>query len=303
MITFDFIFPEKTGIQFTSHFTEPRKLTTKFIDTYTQLCLWATEMEVHPGGSYFIAYPRTTQIMTFLVEDNFTHEIFLQICDFTSSFPDDIKKQDIFGKLEGIGKKISRSDQWSGLSLYEIFISKTYDHPLCKIGEGDVVVDIGANQGIFSYWGILCGASIVHSFEPTPSLSEVIRETFEGLPIITYNLAVWSDEKLLTLNASRDSVYNSIYTSVNNQIDSIECQGVVLEKWAKESDVKIDYLKIDCEGCEWEILPTMNPEFLQSISKIVLEYHLHSPEQLLKIFSDNGFITDHNTNMIWAWRE
>ena len=94
MITLDFIFPEKNGIQFTSHFTEPRQLTAKFIDTYTQLCFWATEMEVSPYGSFFISYPRTTQIMTFLVEDSLTHEIFLKICDFTGSFPNDIKKLD-----------------------------------------------------------------------------------------------------------------------------------------------------------------------------------------------------------------
>jgi FkbM family methyltransferase len=303
MITLDFIFPEKNGIQFTSHFTEPRQLTAKFIDTYTQLCFWATEMEVYPYGSFFISYPRTTQIMTFLVEDSLTHEIFLKICDFTGSFPNDIKKLDIFGKLENIGKKISNTDLWSGLTLYEIFLENAYEHPLCKISDGDVVVDIGANLGLFSYWSILSGASVVHSFEPTPFLSKVIRETFEDLPIDSHNLAVWSNEKLLTLNTSRISIFNSIYVSVNNQVESIECQGVILENWARESDIKIDFLKIDCEGCEWEILPTMNPEFLQSISKIVLEYHIHQPDKLLEIFSDNGFTTEHNHNMIWAWRE
>lgn len=301
MITLDFIFSEKNGIQFTSHFTGMRKITMKFIDTYTQLCFWGTEMEISPYSSYFVAYPRTTQIMTFLVEDSSTHEIFLQICDFTANFPDDIKKLDILGKLENLGKKLSSTDLWSGLSLVEIFLLKTYDHPLCKINDGDVVVDIGANQGIFSYFSILNGASVVHSFEPTPSLSKVIKETFDGLPIISHNFAVWSNEELLTLNSSRDSVYNSIYVSVNNQVESIECQGVILENWARESDIKIDFLKIDCEGCEWEILPNMNTKFLQSIPKIVLEYHIHQPDELLKIFSDNGFTTEHRDSMIWAW--
>ena len=303
MISLDYIFPEKTGFNFTSHFKENKYIVVKFLDTYTQLCFWATEMEISSYCSYFVAYPRTTQLMTFLVVDSSSQEILLQICDHSSNFTHDIEKMDVLGKIKDIGKKISTDDRWSGLSLNEIFLSGTYDHKKCKIESGDVVVDIGANLGLFSYWGILNGASYVYSFEPTPNLSSVITETFTGLPISVHNLAVWSDEKLLTLNTSRESVYNSICVSTNNSRETIECQGIVLETWARKMNLKIDFLKIDCEGCEWEIIPSMNPEFLVTIPKIVVEYHLHTPESMLKIFSDNGFTTEHNGIMIWAWRE
>lgn len=302
MITLNHILPDRNGIDFTSRFKENKKIAAKFVDTYTGLCLWGTEMEVFPGGSYFVSYPRTTQLITFLIEEIDSWKILLKICDFSSELSHSSEKLDSLNLLENIGGEISQKDLWSGLALYEIFFEKSYDHEHCKIDPGDVVVDIGANIGLFSYYSILGGASKVHSFEPDPELSNLIHENFRNIPIEVNNLAVWSEKKNLELNIGEISIYNSVYFSPKETKKIIPCEGVVLQEWAEQNHIKIDFLKIDCEGCEWEILPTMSPEFLRSISKIVLEYHIHPPDQLLLIFSENGFQTHHTGNMIWAWQ-
>ena len=55
---------------------------------------------------------------------------------------------------------------------------------------------------------------------------------------------------------------------------------IILKK--KKLD-KIDFLKIDCEGGEYEIIEHINKDFLQSkVDKIVLEYHHFKDEDKLR---------------------
>lgn len=70
---------------------------------------------------------------------------------------------------------------------------------------------------------------------------------------------------------------------------------------------KIDLLKLDCEGAEWEILPAAEP-VLPRIRQICLEYHngeltANWLEEWLRAHEFEVRRTDGAwTGTLWAWR-
>jgi FkbM family methyltransferase len=58
----------------------------------------------------------------------------------------------------------------------------------------------------------------------------------------------------------------------------VEC--VTLKQALKENNIDhVDYLKMDCEGVEWEILETIDEETRSKIRIIGMEYHLKPREE------------------------
>jgi len=67
----------------------------------------------------------------------------------------------------------------------------------------------------------------------------------------------------------------------------------------REGISRCDFLKIDCEGAEYEILMSLDPSMLDRIGKIACEYHQpayygvthpeHTPERLVRFLEENGF--------------
>ena len=55
----------------------------------------------------------------------------------------------------------------------------------------------------------------------------------------------------------------------------------------------VNYLKMDCEGSEFEILRSIDPAHWARIERVVLEYHDFGPDrkhgELVKILRNNGF--------------
>ena len=107
--------------------------------------------------------------------------------------------------------------------------------------------------------------------------------------VVAYNIAVGKLKDKVKFFISKHNV--GAHSLINNKND--ECIGVKsvsLKKIFQENNLKkVNLLKIDCEGCEYEILLKSPRSILKKIDTIVLEQHITSYTKKYKEES----ITDH----------
>lgn len=93
---------------------------------------------------------------------------------------------------------------------------------------------------------------------------------------------------------------NSMYRAVGTPID-VEC--TTLDAIFEENNITTCiYLKVDCEGAEYDVLLNASQGTLQKIDRIVLEWHVvdgHSPEELEAFLTTCGFaVSRHPTRRV-----
>ena len=77
--------------------------------------------------------------------------------------------------------------------LEEIVEQRTYLRHGIRVGEGDVVLDVGANVGVSAaLFASECGAGVVHCFEPAAPLFELLRENVAPFPACVPIPTVWA---------------------------------------------------------------------------------------------------------------
>jgi FkbM family methyltransferase len=158
-----------------------------------------------------------------------------------------------------------------------------------------VVVDIGAHIGTFTlYAAKMCGASHVFSFEPSPANYRILSDNVERNQlrnVTCVNQAVAGNRGLRTLRLdSIDPGSNSLVIGSSERSTEVECC-TLEDVFQRFSLPRIDYLKIDCEGAEYEILENATSR-LQQISRISMETHStldRRPEDLHRLLSTHHF--------------
>lgn len=155
---------------------------------------------------------------------------------------------DLFYK-ENYGCEFSKTN-----SVYEM-----YD---CIVGPNDVVVDLGANIGLFTN-KIASTASKVIAVEGSPEIfSCLVKNTCVEHKNIEYlNANVVSDRHVKEKNiwSSRPSRLN---VTLRQIFDIYELE-------------KIDFLKVDVESAEYDIFyQGFDPDLLSRINKISMEVHV-----------------------------
>jgi tRNA G37 N-methylase Trm5 len=152
-------------------------------------------------------------------------------------------------------------DKTSLLVFDEIYLMRIYGKPNL---ENRVVIDVGASIGDTTLFFCKCGAK-VYGYEISKA---------------RYDIAIEN----VRLNNLQDKVilFNDAATAknVNDLIEKEGLDGV--------------FLKVDCEGCEYELLPKIN---LTRINDIIMEYH-GTPNLLLDIMKKEGFKTRLNRKEI-----
>jgi FkbM family methyltransferase len=307
MIEFIGFTPEKNGISFRSSFTEDKKVTLLVSDGYTGLNLWKDKITISPGGNYFFSSGIFSAERQFEVFDEEEQEklfsIFIKLKDQVS-----IEDLDQFGILKSY--HYPSKERASGNAVLEIFIKKDYEEGEVKVQEGDIVFDIGANIGLFSLYSIYQKAKEVHSFEPGIDQFNSIKQNLcnEFDNIQANNLAVTKNKGTVRFYVNEDaSVTNSTFSSeLSNKY--IEVESIDIETYFNSLNIqKIDYLKIDCEGGEYEIIEFADEKFLEEkVDKICLEFHIFKDddnsrlEDLINKLKKSGFDVRKKENMLFC---
>jgi FkbM family methyltransferase len=161
----------------------------------------------------------------------------------------------------------------------EIFVHKVYNPENFEIKKDDVVVDIGANIGVFSLYAAACGAKEIFSVEPLKRNIEIIRKNFINNNFFLrriINIAISDHNGNSKFYLSKYDSHGMLFDR-NNNGPTIKCVSVNTLTFftflTKYKIKKIDFLKIDCEGGEGFIFNNTNKKKWEKISKIAIEYH------------------------------
>ena|ERR1035437_1173926 len=151
------------------------------------------------------------------------------------------------------GHKLAITTETFDNDMYERFF---------QVEEGDIVLDIGSSVGPFVY--SILGRNPKHVFciEPSEKEFKTLVKNTTGYPV-THILKGISDK-------------NS-YVNTNQLFGGEEqMEGITFKKLCHLYNLeKIDFLKTDCEGGEYDIFTLDNYDFIKNnIKKIVGEWHL-----------------------------
>ncbi|MDG7013008.1 MAG: FkbM family methyltransferase [Nitrososphaerota archaeon] len=157
-----------------------------------------------------------------------------------------------------------------------------------------VIVDIGANVGVFSILAASrFGSARVHSFEPSPKNFEMLKRNVAlnhmDSVVSTYRLCVAGASGSRVLNLSEEMVANSLY-EVHKKRGETTVRCITLREVLELTGApKIDFAKIDCEGAEVEILMGASRETLQRVRHLTIESTETNCTIIMSLLKSNGF--------------
>lgn len=181
--------------------------------------------------------------------------------------------------INGEKQMLDYLDGFDYPTFWEIFINGDYEkEPSCVVKDGDVVVDIGGNKGFFTLNSIQKGASKVYIVEPIEDSFEQIKKLTNIFPnVVPINKAVSETDGTIQMfvdsNASATNCVTTYGEMFGRESNVVEVESININTLIKEINTKIDFMKVDCEGSEFELFKTITDNNLKSIEKIVVETH------------------------------
>ncbi len=192
--------------------------------------------------------------------------------------------------------------------LFEVFALDVYAAP---IGRGKTVVDIGANIGAFTVLAAERGARVL-SFEPFPANFALLERNVSrnGLSATLVQRAVSDADGTAELYLPDRNEYSgrySLYPGRGERTVNVEC--IRLDKVMGEYGLaRINLLKIDCQGSEYEILYGASQVTLSRIDSIVAECEVFAGDArrsigaLCEYLAGHGFSARADGNVLRAGR-
>jgi FkbM family methyltransferase len=164
----------------------------------------------------------------------------------------------------------------------EIFDLLVYDFHLCSLPRRGVVLDIGANIGLFAFYAITKKNNYVYCFEPALNCLPALYKNLEPYKY-SYRViekGVWSSEnKLNFFEYNEFSGCNQILELANDETRQIEV--ITIDKFVSDEKLgQVDFIKVDVEGADLEVLKGATETIKKFKPRMALSvYHKRTDEK------------------------
>lgn len=190
-----------------------------------------------------------------------------------------------------LGQEIKFVDACTLLAGYEeIFEKEIYqfraetEHPY--------IIDCGANIGLsLIYFKMLFPGATVVAFEPDPSIYQVCKHNIESFHLTDVRLcqkAIWKNN-----GGTLFQVEGGFSGRIPKPNDHTHLISVETQRLRELLEQRVDFLKIDIEGAEYDVIKDC-AQSLEQVRHIFVEYHSHVSEkqrlhEILSILAASGF--------------
>ena len=190
----------------------------------------------------------------------------------------------IFETRSGLKIKI-RVNSTDLMALTHVWMIQEYSDDDFPISNDDVIIDVGAHIGLFALFASqFCKNGKIFCYEPIKENYKILIENIEMNQIqniFPNNLAVTKETSRVKIFLNDDQSGHSMFTQNKNfvEVDSKSLSDIFIDNGIKECD----FLKLDCEGAEYEIVESMSSDLFTKINKTAIEYHMvDTKPELLK---------------------
>jgi FkbM family methyltransferase len=197
------------------------------------------------------------------------------------------------------GKVLVIREFWSLFLFDEIFIQRCYDAPeFLALGPFDVVIDIGANIGMFTtHSKQLWPKARIIAIEPHPEnfahLQEHVR--INNLAEVSpFSVGVADAPGTFDLHLGGRNIGGHSMYKVTGSSSAISISVTTLSDILERAEIRGGRIamKIDCEGCEYPVLRSLNQSVADRITAIIFEpeLSLYSLPDLCRSMEGLGFL-------------
>jgi FkbM family methyltransferase len=174
--------------------------------------------------------------------------------------------------------------------------SESFEYIRSYVNNNSVSIDVGAHFGLFTLVLAKYFNCKVYSFEPTPYTTSILKKNISfnklnnAVTVIEKAVSKKDGKSTFLIQETDGAVSNSLidYWHSNENKETIEVEVISIDSFFKE--IKYDFIKIDAEGAEYDVL-------LGATNTI----RINKPLILLAIHPSAIVANGNNLEQIWDW--